>query len=170
MTKNTVEGVIKTLFTDQKLYKALVAKAQQVLQNDAESIDVVNDAYIKLFEELNQNKEITNMPGFLWSTVYRKAVDILRKKQSDLKYATYCKATKSTTENCKEMKRFEQTEEWNHWIEQLQLNNDELTLFGYIQQEYTNQEIAKALDTQPDEIRKRKFSLKRKFQKLVQRA
>lgn len=170
MKKNSVEGVIATLFNDQKLYKALLAKAQQVLQNDAESIDVVNDAYIKLYEELNQGKEMNNMPGFLWSTCYRKAVDVLRKRQNGLQYADHCKATLSNSQVCREMKRFEQAGELSYWVNQLHLNQDELTLFEYMQQEYTNQEIAQVLNTQPDEIRKRKFSLKRKFQKLAKRA
>lgn len=170
MKKNSIEGVVATLFNDQKLYKALLAKAQQVLQNDAESIDVVNDTYIKLFEELNQGKEVANMPGFLWSTCYRKAIDVLRKRQSKLQYAAHCKATLSNSQVCREMIRFEQAGELTHWVNQLHLNSDELTLFGYMQQEYTNQEIAQVLNTQPDEIRKKKFSLKRKFQKLIKQA
>ncbi|WP_299464510.1 sigma-70 family RNA polymerase sigma factor [uncultured Microscilla sp.] len=169
MKKKSIEGVIAALFNDQKLYKALLAKAQQVLQNDAESIDVVNDAYIKLFEELNQGKEVANMPGFLWGTCYRKAVDVLRKRQHSLQYVAHCKATFSSSQICRQMKRFEQVGEWNHWLSQLHLTKDELTLFGYIQQEYTNQEIAQVLNIPPDEIRKKKFSLKRKFQKLVKR-
>ncbi|OJJ23471.1 hypothetical protein BKI52_03660 [marine bacterium AO1-C] len=170
MTKNKVDGLIQTLFTDQKLYKALLAKAFQMLGNDAESEDVVNEAYIKLFEVLNQAQEVSNPSGFLWNTVYRKAIDILRKKQSNQQYTSHCLATQKEARACQEMKRFEQGEEWRHWLKKVQLNEAEQTLFGYIKQEYTNQEIAKVLDVSADEIRKRRFSLKRKFQRLLKSA
>ncbi|HAS42048.1 MAG TPA: hypothetical protein DCS93_16325, partial [Microscillaceae bacterium] len=79
-------------------------------------------------------------------------------------------ATQKEAKTCQQMKRFEQSEEWNHWLQKLQLNEAEQTLFGYIKQEYTNQEIAKVLNVSADEIRKRRFSLKRKFQRLLKSA
>ena len=168
--KNKIEGLIETLFTDQKLYKALLAKAFQMLGNDAESEDVVNEAYIKLFEVLNKAQEVNNPAGFLWNTVYRKAIDLIRKKQSNQQYTSHCLATQQEAKACQAMKRFEQAEEWSHWLAKLNLSEAEQTLFGYIKQEYTNQEIAKVLAVSADEIRKRRFSLKRKFQRLLQSA
>lgn len=170
MTKNNIDGLIQTLFTDQKLYKALLAKAFQMLGNDAESEDVVNEAYIKLFEVLNQAQEVSNPSGFLWNTVVRKAIDSLRKKQSNQQYTSHCLTTQKEARACQQMTRFEQNEELNYWLKKLQLSEAEQTLFGYIKQEYTNQEIAKVLKVSADEIRKRKFSLKRKFQRLLKSA
>lgn len=170
MGKNTIDNVIQTLFTDLKLYNALLAKARRMLTNDAESEDIVNEAYIKLFEELKQDKEIANKAGFLWNTVYRQSIDVLRKNQSKLEYISHCKAVKSPMQTCVAMKRFEQGEEWKHWVKRLSLSKEELLLFDYIRQEYTNQEIAQVLGTQADDIRKRRFSLKRKFQKLLKSA
>jgi len=65
------------------LRSALVGYAYQFVRSTGDSEDLVQVAFLKLFDQLQRNAEIQNLRGWLYRVVHNLAIDHIRRRGAD---------------------------------------------------------------------------------------
>ncbi|MCG8581664.1 MAG: RNA polymerase sigma-70 factor [Bacteroidales bacterium] len=68
-------------------YPGLVVFAQQFLPDQADAEDVVQNAFIKLFENFEKGKHINVVKGYLYKTIRNKCINLIKHEKVKQRHA-----------------------------------------------------------------------------------
>ena len=149
----------------EKLWKKLWLNAISILKNADEASDTVQDVFLNLLEKSDKHGFVPeNTENFLMKSVRNKSFDKLR----------YVKGKPTTSVesnlNLLEKSKFSDFENCNliSVIEDMiELNSIEESVWSYIKSGYTNKEIAEEIGEDADFVRRRRYSIIRKAQRVT---
>lgn len=175
MTTSTDHQLIeKTLQGNTQAFSVLVARYQnyvftiavRMLQNREEAEEVAQDSFIKAFEALSTYRGESKFSSWLYSIVYRKTLDRIRKNNSTRTLDLVEEMTESDTEEIENALHFMEIQERNEvikkGIEQLPVQEAAIITFFYFE-ELSIKEITEITQLTKDNV---KIKLHRSRKKL----
>lgn len=143
-------------------YGLFFVRAKRIVQSSDEAYDVVMDVFLRLLHKAPK-EEIRHINAFLVRAITNAALDYRDKKKPKLVEDAWKPWPKQVTgEQAYESKQMLDT-----CLEEADLTAEQKILWHYIQQEYSNAEIADLVGQDSDSIRQQKFVLFRKLRKEV---
>ncbi|MEZ4875118.1 MAG: sigma-70 family RNA polymerase sigma factor [Flavobacteriaceae bacterium] len=164
----------KTLQGQTQAFSILVERYQdfvytiavRMLRNREEAEEVAQDSFIKAFEALKSYRGEAKFSSWLYSIVYRKSLDRLRKNNTSRTLELVEDVTEAETQTIENALQLLQTEERNEWIQkgigQLPQQEAAIVTFFYFE-DLSIKEIAEITRLSEDNI---KIKLHRSRKKL----
>lgn len=78
----------------RKYYSVLCFFAQSIIHNEEEAKDIVQDCFVKLWEDNNITAKVDNIKSFLYAMVRNRCIDYTRKQEVRKKAAIHLRQSK----------------------------------------------------------------------------
>lgn len=89
-----------------------------ILKNDAESEDIVQEVFIKLWESRDKLGDYKLLNSYIFTIAYNNAIDLIRKRVNNVKYLDHLKSSSVVQENSSVISEIE-FDELSHHAEKL---------------------------------------------------
>src|ERR1700709_1908452 len=76
-------------FLFRQYYAALCFFANSIIHNDEDAKDIVQDCFIKLWDDTEFTERVETIKSFLYMMVHNRCIDYVRKKKVKMKATTY---------------------------------------------------------------------------------
>lgn len=139
----------------RQYYAALCFFAQSIIHNQEDAKDIVQDCFIKLWDDYALESKTDTIKSFLYTMVRNRCIDYVRKKKVVTKATAILKYKEEETEYFDELAFAEMMRQVMEHIEQLPANMRNILKEYYIVEKKYKQ-IAKELATTPDAVRMHK--------------
>lgn len=139
----------------RQYYAALCFFAQSIIHNKEDAKDIVQDCFIKLWNDESIIKNANSIKSFLYSMVRNRCIDYTRKKEVITRATSYLQNTEGGIEYFDELAFAEMMRELIDQIDALP-GNMSTVLKQYYLQGKKHKEIAKKLSTTPNAVKLQK--------------
>lgn len=152
----------------RQYFAALCFFAQSIIHNEEDAKDIVQDCFIKLWEDdLSLLEKTASIKSFLYTMVRNRCIDYIRKKKVITKAVTHLQNNEDNPEYYDELAFAEMMQQIFDHLDQLPQNMHTI-LKEYFLKGKKHKEIAVALNTTPDAVRmQKKRGIKLLQQKLL---
>ena len=139
----------------RQYYAALCFFAQSIIHNEEDAKDIVQDCFIKLWDNESITEKITSVKSFLYTMVRNRCIDYVRKQKVITKAVSQVQASEEDPEYFDELAFAEMMRQVLDHIEKLPAGMS-IILKKYYLQGKKHKEIANELSTTPDAVRMQK--------------
>ena len=157
---------IEQIYSDKVFFNKLIKIAKTYTKDTEQAKDIVQEAFLKILEGYQAIH--TNLKAYVKVAVVRKAQDWKKARQVRTDYLFQQQNKKNRTSECSLIRRFEQEQVLDSYLEKVQFTELELTVFTFWRFGFKNQEIQKLLGQKlkQKQVRVIKQSIKRKLDKI----
>lgn len=139
----------------RQYYTALCFFAQSIIHNEEDAKDIVQDCFIKLWDDESIIKKANSIKSFLHAMVHNRCIDYTRKKEVITRATSYLQNTEGGIEYFDELAFAEMMRELIDQIDALP-GNMSTVLKQYYLQGKKHKEIAKKLSTTQNAVKLQK--------------
>jgi RNA polymerase sigma-70 factor (family 1) len=151
----------------RQYYAALCFFAQSIIHNEEDAKDIVQDCFIKLWDDAAITEKAASVKSFLYTMVRNRCIDYVRKKKVITKAATQLQTNEEDLEYFDELAFAEMVRQVLDHIEELPANMSTILKKYYLLGK-RHKEIANELSITPDAVRMQKIrAIKLLKQKLL---
>jgi len=136
-------------------YTGLCFFAVSIIHNEEDAKDIVQDCFIKLWDDDSIIEKANSIKSFLYTMVHNRCVDYIRKQKVRTKAATHLLNNQENLEYFDELAFTEMMREIMSAVEELPANMRNI-LKAYFFEEKKHREIAEALSTSPNAVQLQK--------------
>lgn len=151
-TRNPLLRHLEALYKDQSFNERLVALAYSFCKNHETAKDLVQDAFFKVCNRLQNLQEVKTLKGFVYQTVLNTAKDWKRASVVRQNYDQYLVNTLKV-ENIYTFNHHYELKQFFEYVDQLNLFNAiEHKIFNLWRKGYKNREIVEELEEVPNSL------------------
>lgn len=136
-------------------YAALCFFAQSIIHNEEDAKDIVQDCFIKLWDDATITEKANSVKSFLYTMVRNRCIDYVRKQKVRTKAATQLQTSEEDFEYFDELAFAEMVRQVLEHVEELPATMSTILKKYYLQGK-KHKEIANELSTTPDAVRMQK--------------